>query len=215
MPQLQNSNSQTSVVTINGFEIDAVLTEEHEFDTEVTKYPVEVGSDIADNVRVKPRVVTLTDGIVSDTPIGALATRRAQSTSRPSEDARSLLEQIRQAREPVVITTDLQTYKNMVMESLTISRMAKDGGALKFKAKFVEVILVTNNRTFKKVAIPSTQGRQGLGHKATREEEWNGTNSQQAQAQQAKLKQQAAAAPPQALANQTTAWKQAESQGVR
>lgn len=49
------------------FVFDAVLSEVHEHTNEPTEFPVELGVDITDHIRVKPDVFTVT-GLVSQTP---------------------------------------------------------------------------------------------------------------------------------------------------
>ena len=73
------------MITIKGFPIDAAITEEHTYDSEVTSYPVESGSDITDNVRTLPIEITI-EGLVSDNPLERrLATRSSGlSLTKPS-----------------------------------------------------------------------------------------------------------------------------------
>jgi hypothetical protein len=156
-------------ILIDGYQIDASLSESHDLDSDVTEYPVETGSSITDNTRPKPITVTI-EGIVSDTPLGPVADLRHNESGpdgsfTPSTEALAVLEGIRSAREPVSITTTLRTFDNMVMTSLSIPRDAATGAALRFSATFTEVIFVTNNRTTVRVATPSNGKQQNLGHK--------------------------------------------------
>lgn len=157
-------------VLINGYVIDVTTSEEHTFDSDVTEYPVEQGGDITDNVRPKPIIVTL-EGVVSDTPIGAIATLRdsqgdnGQVDFLPSEDALATLLAIRDAREPVSITTTLKSFDNMVMTGLSVPRDATTGAALRFSATFQQVIFVTNQRTTVRTATPSNGVQKDLGNK--------------------------------------------------
>lgn len=158
-------------VLIGGYVIDVTVNENHQFDSDVTEYPVETGGDITDNVRPKPIIVTL-DGVVSDTPIGTIATLRdsqgdnGQQDFLPSADALAALLAIREAREPVSITTTLQSFDNMVMTGLEVPRDASTGAALRFSATFQQVIFVTNDRTTVRVATPSNGKQVKLGNKA-------------------------------------------------
>src|SRR5690606_1988974 len=97
-------------------------------------------------------VVTL-EGIVSDTPIGTLAALRGEDV-RPSDDAFARLLAIRDAREPVTIETSLRVFENMVLQSLSVPRSAQTGDALRFRATFQQIQLVTNERTMIEVAVP-------------------------------------------------------------
>lgn len=151
------------MILIDGFEIDAALSEEHTFDSEVTEHPVEKGADISDHVRARPIEVTI-DGVVSDTPIGSLAQRR---TGVPSSDAFARLMQIRDAREPITIQTSLKTFENMILQSLSAPRDSSTGDAFRFRASFIQVQLVTNERTTVVVAQPRGAKKVNLGNRPT------------------------------------------------
>jgi hypothetical protein len=160
---------------INGYEIDVAVREDHSFESEVTEHPVEVGADVTDHVRARPITVTL-EGIVSDTPIGDMAQRRQEFTlvdgeafAIPSEEALAFLLAIRDAREPVPIQTSLRSYESMMLQSLQIPRSADNGEALRFTATFVQVILVTNQRSVVRVSVPRAANKVNRGNKASAE----------------------------------------------
>jgi hypothetical protein len=154
------------MLKIDGYIIDASVVEEHSFDADVTEHPVESGANIADHVRSKPARVTI-DGVVSDTPIGNVADLRIADDpgALPSNDAFTRLLLIRQLREPVTIETDIRTYDNMVLQSLSVPRSKETGEALMFRATFVEVIIITNERTSVRVAVPRAKNKTNLGEK--------------------------------------------------
>ena len=150
--------------SIKGFLLDVNITEEHQFEAEVTDHPVEKGSDVTDNVRTKPDVVTI-ESIVSDSPLGAVARSRAAGTL-PTDEALALLRAIRKAREPVAIETSLGRYENMVLQSLRIPRNSQIGtSAIQFTATFKQVEVVTNQRTFVRVSDPRAAKKKSLGNK--------------------------------------------------
>lgn len=152
---------------INGFYLDSAVTEEHQYESEVTSFPVEQGADVTDHVRAKPIVVTM-EAIVTDTPIGLMQQIRS-GTSRPSDDALAKLLGMRSARQPVTIETSLRTYTNMVLQSFNIPRSGTNGDCLRFSATFVQVELVTNNRTTIQTAQPRGQKKKNLGAKALKD----------------------------------------------
>lgn len=172
------ADSKPAPIQIGSYVIDASLTESHEFASEVTQYPVERGGAIADNIRPKPITVAI-EGIVSDTPIGAITAKRhvgqdADGKNAPSSEALAVLEAIRLAREPVTIVTTLRTFDDMVMTSLTVPRDAATGAALRFSATFQQIIFVINNRSTvqitqpkpkpKRTATPSAAPKQDKGN---------------------------------------------------
>lgn len=158
-------------VAIDGYLIDAALSENYQFDSAITDHPVETGSDVTSNVRVLPAVVTIT-GVVSDTPIGTIAGTRALEAAsgangggNPSDAVIAKLLQIRDQREPITIKGSKKTFDNMLMQSLVIPIDDKTGNATHFTATFKEVILVTNDRQFVRVAIPNAGKKVSLGNK--------------------------------------------------
>jgi hypothetical protein len=169
-------------VMINNYLIDAFLTEEHTYESDVTEYPVESGANITDNIRPKPIRVNIT-GIVSDTPLEPIASARAKQTSTtnsddleflPSDDALAMLEAVWLAREPVPLDTTLKHYDNMAMSSLVIPRDAETGAALGFTATFQQVRIITNNRATIKVSPPAGTGLGGNKKKKKAATEWVG-----------------------------------------
>lgn len=150
------------MLIIDGLIIDAEVSSDHTFEAEVTDHPVEKGADVTDHNRPRPIVVTV-EGIVSATPLGTLRTSR-EGTDPPA-DALAVLQQIRDDREPVKISTSLQDYENMMMQRLQITKDASTGRALRFSATFKQVIIAINERTVKRAATPSAKGETDLGNK--------------------------------------------------
>lgn len=136
-------------------EIDALTQVTHQADVEVTEHKVEVGADISDHARLKPEVLTLV-GLVSNTSIGTqirrtisvdggvdftssvLADVPAGAPGR-AEEAYAKLRQIKDARQLVQVLTELRTYRNMMLISLTVPREPTTGDALHFTAVFKEI----------------------------------------------------------------------------
>lgn len=148
-------------VFIDGYEVDVAISENHQYDSDITSDPVEVGSDITDHQRLLPDMVTMT-GLVSDTPFGDLADRRL-SEGVPSVFALGFFRTLRDARVPVTIETSLRVYDNMLMKTLTVPRNARTGNALAFTAVFKQVVLVTNERTTIRVKLPRAKKTKSLG----------------------------------------------------
>jgi len=152
-----------TMVIIDGYRLDAAPSEDHAFESEVTSHPVEDGADITDHVRARPVTVSIS-GVVSDSPIGAVADQRVLGDV-PSADAFTLLLEIRDAREPVTIQTNLRTFDNMVLTSLQVPQDASTGQSLRFRATFVQVELVRNERTVVEVSVPRVAKKDNRGNK--------------------------------------------------
>lgn len=161
-PQSTNDFGMPTVL-IDGYPIDCVVTESHDYSAEVTAYPVEVGADITDHRRKKPLKITL-DGYVSATPIGVVANHPTRSAGKlPVDDAKAKLLAVDADGEPINITTSLDSFKNMLLENLAFPRESGEPMWLHFKATFVQVLFVTNNRTTIRTATPGGQKRSSVG----------------------------------------------------
>ncbi len=162
-----------SPIMIDGYTIDAAISEDHSFDADVTDHPVETGADITDNIQAKPIQVTI-DALVSDTPIGPLqASRDNDGNDPPSRNAYATMLAIRDQRKTVTITTSLAVFENMALTSLSVPRNAQNGEALRFKAVFKQIRFITNLRTTVRVAVPRAATKKELGAKAAKDDKNN------------------------------------------
>lgn len=162
------------MITIGGYTVDAALSEDHNFDCEVTSFPVERGANITDHIRQLPKSVTI-EGIVSDTPIGRAGVVRSGVAALQEEglieavpfssEALDTLLAIQAKGEPVTITTSLKVYENMALEKLSVPRDASTGAALRFTATFTEIRIVENRRTRVRTATPAGQRKSRSGNK--------------------------------------------------
>lgn len=152
-------------------ELDLAVSEEHQYKNMVTRFPVEDGSDITDNVRPEPERLVL-EGFVTNSPIQYLAALRDNPvTSGAGKDrvvtAYELLLSIAGYRMAqannlrtksitrsghttqlskallVDIYTTLRVFTDMVLESLVIPRDAQTGDSLRFKAEFIKITKAT------------------------------------------------------------------------
>jgi hypothetical protein len=181
---------------IQGFEIDAVISEERSTECEITEHPVEKGVSITDHARIRPKMITL-DVVVSDTPVGGLAERRGMTIdgaftpgSTPNVDispdgdyiasdvARAWLEALQLKREPISVTSEwvradgskgYKAYDNLMIQSISETISAETGDALTCKVSLKQVTFVTNNRTTVKVAVPRAKKKTDLGNKACKD----------------------------------------------
>lgn len=147
-------------VLIDGYPIDAVVSEKHDFESEVTEYPVEKGADITDHVRPKPFKVSL-DCFVSDAPFGAIAQHQTRQNGTPSLDAYGRLMQLRDDPEPITIVTSLHSYSDMVLQSVSFPRESGEPVGLHFTCTFVKVLLVQNIRVSVASAVSAKSSKLG------------------------------------------------------
>lgn len=131
---------------IGDIEIDAVLSEEHHFDTHITQNPVEDGTIFSDNSVLLPVILEI-EGRISD----ASLTSFFPSVKGHSIDQYKKLVALQISRETFSVSTGINTYENMMFESLSFPRIAEDGQSLRFNAVIRELQIVGNeaktNRT--------------------------------------------------------------------
>lgn len=153
------------IMYIGAIAVDAYINESHSLEAEVTKFEVEQGGDVTDNVRAMPFKFSV-QGEVSDAPLGSelAAARDAESAGdkAPSEFVYAQLEKLNQTREPVTVSSSLRAYTSMVMTSCVINRDKETSKVLSFSASFEQIRIVTNKR----VAVRVAQTLQKKGFKA-------------------------------------------------
>lgn len=134
--------------------VDAAISEQHSQTSQVTQYPVESGATIADHVINDPFSLSLSC-VVSDAPLGEVAAvREGAGDSQPSLSVYDQLQDLRDRRRAVTVTTSIQEYRNMVLTGLSIPRAADGGASLRFEATFVQISRAQTSVATVRVAIP-------------------------------------------------------------
>lgn len=141
---------------IGGIAIDCVIEELHSYENEITQFPVEDGSQIADNRRPLPIRLRMS-GIFSDTPVRVVESGdNTQFLNRDDGSGKSQvqfsevlniagfategnIEGLKDTFELVTIVTGLRVYKNMAIASVSWPRNAQTGRSLRFNIDFVEI----------------------------------------------------------------------------
>lgn len=124
---------------IGGVVLDATLSEDHEYNSRVTNYPVEDGRIISDHIINEPETVQIT-GIVTDSPLTIL------SSFNRSIDAFNRLVQIHKNRERITVVTGIKVYTNMVMTVLQVPRNVQTGQSLTFVIELQKIYLDSSIR---------------------------------------------------------------------
>lgn len=130
---------------IGGYVFDAVISEEHTSELEVTDSPVETGESISDHAYMKPKKLKIVAG-VSDVILNPL-TRFSGADKFGAGDSRSvtafkLLQELQETREPFNVQTGLKLYSNMVITSLSVTQDKESAKAAMFECHLREVIIV-------------------------------------------------------------------------
>lgn len=155
------------MIRIDGYPIDLALAEEFSFKSEVSRHPVESGSDTTDHIHNTEENIRF-EGVVSDTPIGAVAKDESrlievEGAGPFSSDAYQRLLAIRSRKEPVSIECSLGKFDNMAVIDLSIPRKANNVKGLVFTVSFAKIFFVVNQRTTVRVALPGGDGKQNFG----------------------------------------------------
>ena len=128
-------------------ELDANLSETHEWGADVTENPVEEGAPVADHVVERADKLTIR-GFVSETPITASANilgliGSVSDASSRTQQVFDLLRLLIKERQVMTVYTKHQTYEDMVLSRLIIPRTPQTGDAIEFRAEFVHVRFVS------------------------------------------------------------------------
>jgi hypothetical protein len=126
--------------SIGLLQLDAMLSESHSYQSEVTMYPVEDGSNVSDNILNAPFELNI-DGIITESHLNE------QNTTTISDAYKSLLK-MRTDKEPVTIVSSLDVHKNMMIKSIDFPRdKQKSLTNLYFSMSLVQLKIVKNQFT--------------------------------------------------------------------
>lgn len=127
---------------LDSIQFDATLTEQHSGEVDFTEHPVEQGADISDHARPKQKQLVL-DCFLTDTPLpGNDVLHPGHFQQWRSIDSLHSLGNLRDKGSLVVVVTELKTYQNMVITSLTVPVDAKTGDGIRFSLTLRELRIV-------------------------------------------------------------------------
>jgi hypothetical protein len=142
--------------SIGGIQLDSIIREKHANEVRLTQNPIESGVDITDHAIVVPKKLQL-EAIVTDSPLGVAAfaqivdtitglfgTSTSANTTRSQQAYLSLLA-LQDAREPIIITTRLVVYDNMVITKISVEQ---DKDTSQIVALFIDVeqVIITSSQ---------------------------------------------------------------------
>ena len=133
--------------TIGGVLIDAYIQEGHRQTANVTQYPIENGSFIADHVIQRPTVLNI-QGLVMRTPIGTPSPSNTRIFS-----TFEVLTTLKGLGLPITVVTGLKVYENMIITDFNINRTVGNGQSLPFRMT-VQQIQIVQSQT---AQIPASQ----------------------------------------------------------
>lgn len=132
---------------IGEIKLDCTISDVHDYQSTITKYPVEDGTNISDHIINNPETITIT-GFITNSPISSIIAPIANLVRRGGENRVKLafgtLTDIRDAKLPVNVVTGLKTYRGMYLQSINIPRDARTGDSLRFTAIFTRILKVNS-----------------------------------------------------------------------
>lgn len=126
--------------SVGGFVFDATFRESHTSEIEVTDNPVEIDSDVNDNMYVKPYKLTIAAG-VSNSPLRVSGNDPFAGTNR-AQAAFVALKALQASGEPFSIQTGLILYDNMMLLTIRATQDKDTDEVLDFEADFKGVNIV-------------------------------------------------------------------------
>ena len=117
--------------------VDAVLNENHLYDSDITENPVEDGTVYSDNIVLLPVVLEMECRVSDATSSPA----RLNYPGRSNEAFKELVS-LQRKREPISIVTGLNVYQNMLIKSVGFPRSSVDGNSIRFSLVARELLIV-------------------------------------------------------------------------
>lgn len=128
--------SLTNPTKIGSIEVDILVEQEHELESDVTEHPVEDGFPVADHVIRKPVKVSMVVGI-SQSPVTWLD--RLGSASDKVSTALNAFDQIYKNAQPITIVTPSNIWENMVMTSAKFPRTIENKNLIRIPCMFTQI----------------------------------------------------------------------------
>lgn len=136
-----SSSNQTPTTIPTTYFFDAILRVDHYQELRATDHPVQGGASITDHAYLMPARVSLEIGM-SDA-MDSYQSGQWTGSSSKSINAYQTLLQLQALRIPVTVTTRLNTYTNMVIESIRSGDDVRTLHALSATVQFRQIILGT------------------------------------------------------------------------
>lgn len=147
------------------YQLDGIISEQHDSVARVTKHPVEYGVDISDYVIKQPMKVTV-NGIVTNSPfLKQMANRLPGDPNFGSQAVETLkgerarnaykgLIELQNERQPVRLQTGLLVYDNMVLTHVSAPNDVQDN--LRVRLTFEEIFISDGSTTGALQAVTTT-----------------------------------------------------------
>lgn len=131
---------------IAGYFFDAFIDMHHTHESKITSHPVQSGANITDHIYTEPVELSMTIRM-SDSMAGLVAGQFVGRYTR-SVSAYNILRELQKQRIPFQVTTRLETYQNMVIQTLSVPDDYITQFGLEAKVTMKQVLIV-NVKTVK------------------------------------------------------------------
>lgn len=155
---------QTSAIQV--LQLDACIRTVHTSHSEVTRHPVEYGSDLTDNARPTPQEL-LVEGFVSGTPTNQPGVSFPVNGNPAVQFAFYTLRNLQETATVIDVVTRLNDYPNMMIENLEFPEDAELGDSLRFTCKLVAVRIISSQTVTPPAAVKHAQGKASQGPTTT------------------------------------------------
>ncbi len=136
-----SKNAEKEKVNIGGLFFDAIFTTTTEHQLMITQHPVQTGANISDHAYVQPVKITMDIG-VSDAMAYRIPGAYDNLGPTKSISAYRALCKMMELRIPVKVLTRLNTYENMLIESIVVNDDVSTLYALKATVQLVQILVV-------------------------------------------------------------------------
>lgn len=146
-------------------EFDATLSESHQFQADLTEFPVESGTEVSDHRRQKPFQLTVS-ALISNTPIERYDLKGSPDgphkpwTPGSAEEVAKSFALWHRSNQRFNVVTRLGTYTNMFLTAFSFPRDPKTGEILRVDMTLRQVTLVKTERV--KSSVPA-RGKVKIG----------------------------------------------------
>lgn len=146
--------------------LDVTISENHNYSSDITQYPIEGGGNIADHIINKPVNLTVV-GFITNSPVKIfggilerLSSNRALIPNRV-QSAFTLLTDMREIKETFTIVTGLKVYIGMFFKTLSFPRNQGTGDTLRFTATMTRLTTAVSKKIEVQNLDPGTTEAKG------------------------------------------------------
>lgn len=160
LASIYNSSSDQYIQNYQAIVFDSVPNVGIKRQADVTSYPVENGADVSDHVQVKNNTFTLS-GMISETPVRLMKDMlySAGVNGTRISQAITYLDQIFDARQPIILITEHRVYENVILKGISYDYQTEY--AMKFELDFEQIRLVSYGET--NVIATKTKANKNVG----------------------------------------------------